>query len=249
MNFTTSSSTYDENGLCGEVCTLLAQKEGKYTLNYTFQEESPNGGINTFHGSIPIYVISKINQPLAALLNETNSLGLSLIPENISKANADKWFLPSLDIEAKDINGITINTSTNPLLKGRAYFVTKEILKNDVLLKNLDISSVTQSNFNRINDGTTFLIPQKGITPKPLVWVDQKNKVQVTFFDEISFEDAAAKYSMCPSGSRGGDLGYFRKGMMVKPFEDASFNGEIGKVSNPIQTQFGWHLIKVIDKK
>ena len=189
VNFTTSSSAYDENGLCGEVCTLLANKEGKYSLKYTFHEESPNGGTNTFHGSIPVYVISKINQPLAALLNETNSLGLSLIPENISKANADKWFLPSLDTEAKDINGITINISTNPLLKGRAYYVTKDILKNDVLLKNLDISSVTQTDFNRINDGTTFLIPQKGTMPTPLVWVDKNDKVNVTLFDEISFED------------------------------------------------------------
>ena len=75
---------------------------------------------------------------------------------------------------------------------------------------------------------------------------DLKAKIEKA---EISFEDAAAKYSMCPSGSRGGDLGYFSRGMMVKPFEDASFDGEIGKVSNPIQTQFGWHLIKVIDKK
>ena len=189
VNFTTSSSTYDENGLCGEVCTLLAQKEGKYTLNYTFQEESPNGGINTFHGSIPIYVISKINQPLAALLNETNSLGLSLIPENISKANADKWFLPSIDTAARDIYGTTVNTSLNHLLKGRAYYVTKDILNNDVLLRSLDISSVTQSNFDRINDNTTFLIPPAGTDAIPLVWIDRNDNVKVTIFDAISFED------------------------------------------------------------
>ena len=67
--------------------------------------------------------------------------------------------------------------------------------------------------------------------------------------NEVTFEDAAAKFSMCPSGARGGDLGYFGRGMMVKPFEDASFDGEIGKVSEPVQTQFGWHLIKVVDKK
>ena len=65
----------------------------------------------------------------------------------------------------------------------------------------------------------------------------------------ITFEDAASEFSQCPSGMNGGDLGYFGRGMMVSEFEDASFKGEIGKVTEPIQTQFGWHLIKVVDKK
>lgn len=67
--------------------------------------------------------------------------------------------------------------------------------------------------------------------------------------NEVSFEEAAAKFSKCPSGANGGDLGYFGRGMMVKPFEVAAFEGETGKVTEPVQTQFGWHLIKVIDKK
>lgn len=66
---------------------------------------------------------------------------------------------------------------------------------------------------------------------------------------KISFEDAAKEYSKCPSKANGGDLGYFGRGMMVKEFETASFEGEVGKVSDPVQTQFGWHLIKVLDKK
>ena len=65
----------------------------------------------------------------------------------------------------------------------------------------------------------------------------------------ISFEEAARKYSLCPSKAQGGDLDYFGRGMMVKPFEDAAFDGETGKVSEPVQTQFGWHLIKVVDKR
>ena len=66
---------------------------------------------------------------------------------------------------------------------------------------------------------------------------------------EIKFEDAAAQFSQCPSGARGGDLGYFGRGMMVKEFESPSFNEPVGTVTDPIQTQFGWHLIYVIDKK
>lgn len=66
---------------------------------------------------------------------------------------------------------------------------------------------------------------------------------------DITFEDAAKKYSLCPSGQNGGDLGYFSKGMMVKEFEDASFTLPINKISDPIKTQFGYHLIKVTKTK
>ena len=75
---------------------------------------------------------------------------------------------------------------------------------------------------------------------------DLRNKIVA---GEIKFEDAAAQFSECPSGARGGDLGYFGRGMMVKEFEIPSFNEPVGTVTEPIQTQFGWHLIHVIDKK
>ena len=66
---------------------------------------------------------------------------------------------------------------------------------------------------------------------------------------EKVFEDVAKESSTCPSGANGGDLGEFGRGQMVKEFEDAAFAAEIGHIVGPVKTQFGYHLIKVEDKK
>jgi len=63
-----------------------------------------------------------------------------------------------------------------------------------------------------------------------------------------NFAEAAEEKSLCPSGQNGGDLGFFGKGMMVKPFEDAAFSLEVGELSQPVETQFGWHLIQLTGK-
>ena len=62
---------------------------------------------------------------------------------------------------------------------------------------------------------------------------------------EKTFEEAAKESSTCPSGQQGGSLGEFGKGQMVKEFEEAAFNAEIGTVVGPVKTQFGFHLILV----
>ncbi len=60
---------------------------------------------------------------------------------------------------------------------------------------------------------------------------------------------ALAKEKSKDANAEGGDLGLFARGQMLKPFEDAAFALEVGQISEPVQTQFGWHIIKVEEKR
>jgi parvulin-like peptidyl-prolyl isomerase len=67
---------------------------------------------------------------------------------------------------------------------------------------------------------------------------------------EIIFSEAAVKYSTDQSNSEnGGELGWFSRGDMVQPFEEAAFNAEVGTIVGPVETNFGYHLINVQDRK
>ena len=61
----------------------------------------------------------------------------------------------------------------------------------------------------------------------------------------VAFSELASKVSECPSATRGGNLGTFKPGMMVKEFDKVCFSEEVGRVHGPIQTQFGSHLILI----
>lgn len=84
------------------------------------------------------------------------------------------------------------------------------------------------------------------------ILVDTEEKAQVVLEElkgDKSFEDAAKEYSSCPSSQNGGDLGNFTRGRMVPEFENAAFAMDVDQVSEVVQTQFGFHIIKVTDKQ
>ncbi len=71
-------------------------------------------------------------------------------------------------------------------------------------------------------------------------------KTQIT--DGADFAALASEFSSCPSGKKGGDLGEFGPGQMVKEFDEVVFSAPVGEVQGPVQTQFGFHLIEVTSR-
>ena len=78
---------------------------------------------------------------------------------------------------------------------------------------------------------------------------DRANAVLARAKKGEDFATLAQEYSEGPSGTRGGDLGYFGRGKMVKPFEEAAFRLKVGEVSDPVRSSFGYHIILVEDRR
>jgi len=66
--------------------------------------------------------------------------------------------------------------------------------------------------------------------------------------NDITFEKAAKKFSKCSSGKRGGHLGTFSKGEMVKEFDEVVFSKDLLRIHGPVKTQFGFHLIETTSR-
>ena len=82
------------------------------------------------------------------------------------------------------------------------------------------------------------------------ILVDEKETAEEIikkYKDGASFEELAKEYSKDGSAANGGDLGYTTAGEMVKPFEDAMYGLETNEISEPVESQFGWHVILVED--
>ncbi len=82
------------------------------------------------------------------------------------------------------------------------------------------------------------------LVPTEQVCLELKAKIEAG----ADFADCARNFSKCPSGREGGNLGEFSPGQMVKEFDEVVFNGEVGKVHGPIKTQFGYHLVEILQR-
>lgn len=129
--------------------------------------------------------------------------------------------------------------------------IEENVLKQFAINKVLSSVNVTEDEKVKFFEAnkSSFSKPESATAKHILVDSDEKAKEILAQIksEEISFEDAALKHSSCPSKDMGGDLGTFGRGQMVPEFEEAVFSMAKGEVSEPVKTQFGYHIIKLED--
>jgi peptidyl-prolyl cis-trans isomerase C len=142
-------------------------------------------------------------------------------------------------------------TSGPDFEKRAAYWTTRA--KRDAYYEKSIKGTVSEPLAKGIYDDKVKMIPAEDEVEARHILVDSEEKAKEVI-ERINkgddFAKLAAEYSSDPgSKADGGKLGYFSKGQMVKEFEDAAFVLKKGEVSKPVKSKFGWHVIKVEDRR
>lgn len=141
----------------------------------------------------------------------------------------------------------------NAAFKAQLEKVKEDMLINFAASKVLDeVKPATDEEIKKYYDENIEKFQKGESVNASHILVDSEDKAKELLAKinagEISFEDAARENSSCPSKENGGNLGEFTRGQMVPEFDTAVFSMEVGAVSEPVKTQFGYHLIKLISK-
>lgn len=131
--------------------------------------------------------------------------------------------------------------------------IKENLLKQYAVAKLLGDITITEEEIKEYYEKykDTFKKPETVRASHILVDTEEEAKNIISEIKEegLDFKEAAKKYSKCPSNANGGDLGYFSRGKMVPEFETAAFELNKEEISQPVKTQFGYHIILVTDKK
>lgn len=134
-------------------------------------------------------------------------------------------------------------------MKNRLAAIRRSALAEAYLTRELDKRVTEESLRARYDEMTGEFEGEKEVNARHILvkTEDEAKALVAALNDGADFATLAAEKSTGPSGPNGGSLGWFVKGAMVAPFAEAAFAMEKGDVSDPVETQFGWHVIKVED--
>jgi len=176
------------------------------------------------------------------------------LPPNVQKQGLDQVYERVLEmlIERKmmTIYGRREKYDQDPEVKRRMALVEDQIIR-EVYLDRLIRKYMSEDRVRAHYDEVVRKHPPTKEVRARHILVDSEAKAKELVKEAKSGKDfakLASKNSIGPSAQRGGDLGYFTAGEMVKPFSDAAFKLKKGEIApEPVKTQFGWHVIKVED--
>ena len=182
------------------------------------------------------------------LLQEAKKQGISITNEELSKVIDDAIAQSGLSKEEFDKTleeqGLTMKFVEDYYKK---QMVINNLLNKTVVSKIVVSSSEIKEYYE--NNKNEFVMPEQVRARHILVnSSEEAENILKELKNGADFIELAKEKSICPSASEGGDLGYFAKGQMVKEFEDAAFALDVGELSPVVETQYGYHIIKLLDK-
>ncbi|ENN91414.1 peptidylprolyl isomerase [Bartonella schoenbuchensis] len=141
--------------------------------------------------------------------------------------------------------------------KTEVYDKRMAIMRDNVLqqlyFKQMVVDKIQDADLQALYDKEVAALPKEDEVKARHILVKTKEAAEAIIKrlkKGESFEEIAKKDSTDGSASVGGDLGYFSYGQMVKPFEDAAFSLKVGEYTKkPVESPFGWHIIKVEDRR
>ena len=157
-----------------------------------------------------------------------------------------------IDIKLFAQEGKKMKLDEEPSVRAAIDFVIEKVLMQAFLSKHVQ-ESINEENLkasynNFIADETS----REEIKASHILMDTESEAIDVINMlnDGDDFAEIAKNKSTGPSGPSGGDLGWFKRGQMVPPFEKAAFSLNKNEITQlPVQTQFGWHVIKIFDKR
>ena len=157
-----------------------------------------------------------------------------------------------IDIKLFAQEGKKMKLDEEPSVRAAIDFVIEKVLMQAFLSKyvqeNIKEENIKASYSNFIADETS----REEIKASHILMDTESEAIDVINMlnDGDDFVELAKNKSTGPSGPSGGDLGWFKRGQMVPPFEKAAFSLNKNEITQrPVQTQFGWHVIKIFDKR
>ena len=141
----------------------------------------------------------------------------------------------------------------DPAFKQQLARVKDNLLVQFAISKAIERVNVTEDEIKKFFDENPDQFAAQDTVAASHILVDSEEKANSILASiqagEITFEDAAKQHSSCPSSQNGGNLGEFGHGQMVPEFDAACFSMEVGELRGPVKTQFGYHIIRLDDRK
>ena len=157
-----------------------------------------------------------------------------------------------IDMKVMAKAGRDAGMADTPLFQQRLNYLEERSLRRAFFAETIANAVTEEAVRAEYDKYVADFVPQDEIRASHILVADEAeaNEIKAQLDGGADFATIAKEKSIDPGAANGGDLGFFGKGMMVAPFETAAFAlTDVGQISAPVQSQFGWHIIKLEEKR